>query len=103
MALVFRWYLATASRWATQGVTDRQADFQIWCGPSMGAFNEWAKGSFLENPANRSLPAVATSLMRGAALLKRAEFARLQGIQAAQVNPRPVHPSAPSLVARVPA
>ena len=94
MALVFRWYLATASRWATQGVADRQADFQIWCGPSMGAFNEWAKGSFLEQPANRNLPAVANSLMRGAAALKRAEIARMQGIHAAQANPRPVRPSA---------
>ncbi len=94
MALVFRWYLATASRWATQGVADRQADYQIWCGPSMGAFNEWAKGSFLEQPANRNLPAVANSLMRGAAALKRAEIARMQGIHAAQANPRPVRPSA---------
>jgi PfaD family protein len=101
MALVFRWYLATASRWATQGVPDRQADYQVWCGPSMGAFNEWAKGSFLELPANRHLAAVAHSLMRGAALLKRAEIARLQGIHSAEVNPRPVQVS--HAAARIPA
>ena len=90
MALVFRWYLATASRWATRGVTDRQADFQIWCGPSMGAFNEWAHGSLLQDPANRSLPLVAFNLLRGAAALKRAEFARMLGIGSAAVSPVPV-------------
>src|SRR5262249_47235806 len=48
MALVFRWYLGNGSRWARQGTPDRQLDYQIWCGPAMGAFNAWVKGSFLE-------------------------------------------------------
>src|SRR5439155_7105871 len=48
MALVFRWYLGQSSRWANAGVADRRLDYQVWCGPSMGAFNEWARGSYLE-------------------------------------------------------
>ncbi len=48
MALVFRWYLGQSSRWANAGVPDRRLDYQVWCGPAMGAFNEWTKGSFLE-------------------------------------------------------
>ena len=50
MALVFRSYLGLSSRWAIAGEPDRGADFQIWCGPAMGAFNSWVRGSFLEKP-----------------------------------------------------
>ncbi len=46
MALIFRWYLGLSSRWANAGVEDRQVDYQIWCGPAMGAFNEWTRDSF---------------------------------------------------------
>ena len=49
MALVFRWYLGQSSRWANAGEPTRKLDYQVWCGPAMGAFNEWAKGSFLEH------------------------------------------------------
>jgi len=42
-----------------RGETARRPDFQIWCGPAMGAFNRWAKGSFLEDPAQRSVVQIA--------------------------------------------
>ncbi len=71
MALVFRWYLGLASRWANAGQADRQADFQIWCGPAMGAFNAWAKGSHLEEPARRLVGEVNLQLLAGAAVLER--------------------------------
>ena len=48
MALVFRWYLGQAAHWAKDGEASRRMDYQIWCGPAMGAFNEWVAGSFLE-------------------------------------------------------
>ncbi|HYH64928.1 MAG TPA: PfaD family polyunsaturated fatty acid/polyketide biosynthesis protein [Urbifossiella sp.] len=66
MALVFRWYLGLSSRWANAGEPTRQLDYQVWCGPSMGAFNEWAKGSPLEAPANRTVVGVALNLLVGA-------------------------------------
>ena len=41
MALVFRSYLGQTSRWANSGEASRKGDYQIWCGPAMGAFNGW--------------------------------------------------------------
>lgn len=72
MALVFRWYLGRSSRWAITGEPGRGADFQIWCGPAMGAFNAWVQGSFLEAPERRSVAQIAWNLMEGAARRTRA-------------------------------
>ena len=85
MALVFRWYLSQSSRWPINGDAARKLDYQIWCGPSMGAFNEWAKGTFLENPKERKAVTVAYNLLAGAAALIRLNSLRCQGLQ---VDPR---------------
>lgn len=61
MALVFRWYLGLSSRWANAGEPGRQLDYQVWCGPAMGAFNEWVKGTPLEATANRTVVGVAST------------------------------------------
>jgi PfaD family protein len=87
MALVFRWYLGQSSRWANAGVPDRKIDYQIWCGPAMGAFNEWAKGSFLEQPANRTVVTVALNLLYGAAITLRQAQLRAQGLNPAGLFP----------------
>ena len=79
MALVFRSYLGQASRWANQGISDRKIDFQVWCGPAMGAFNEWTRGSFLESVENRQVSVVAKNLLYGAALITRINSFRQQG------------------------
>ena len=80
MALVFRSYLGKASLWAKSGVPDRAIDYQIWCGPAMGAFNEWIKGSFLEPPPNRKTVTVAMNLLYGAAVISRLNGLNNQGI-----------------------
>jgi PfaD family protein len=80
MALVFRWYLGHASRWANAGDAGRQLDYQVWCGPAMGAFNEWARGSFLEAAAERGVVVVGLNLLAGAAYLARVRSLRQQGI-----------------------
>ena len=80
MALVFRWYLGLASRWANAGEPGRQLDYQVWCGPAMGAFNEWAKGSFLEVPDERRVVTVARNLLLGAAYLTRIRALKQQGV-----------------------
>ncbi|MBM3137180.1 MAG: PfaD family polyunsaturated fatty acid/polyketide biosynthesis protein [Chloroflexi bacterium] len=80
MALVFRWYLGLASRWSRDGAEDRRMDYQIWCGPSMGAFNEWARGTYLEDYRNRHVADVAWQLLRGCAYAYRVAALRLQGI-----------------------
>ncbi len=71
MALVFRWYLGLSSRWANRGQQDRQIDYQIWCGPAMGAFNGWTCGSSLERPENRDVATVAHNVLFGAAMVSR--------------------------------
>jgi len=80
MALVFRSYLGQSSRWAITGDPARRMDYQIWCGPAIGAFNEWTKGSFLEKPENRQTVTVAMNLLTGAAVVTRANWLRSQGI-----------------------
>ncbi len=91
MALMFRWYLGLSSRWANAGEADRQVDYQVWCGPAMGAFNEWVKGTLLEAPANRGVVSVALNIMVGAALVTRINMLRCQGVRMSseQVNPGP--------------
>jgi len=81
MALVFRWYLGQAAHWAKDGASTRTMDYQVWCGPAMGAFNEWAAGSFLAAPEQRRVATVARNLLFGAALLTRANILRYQDIK----------------------
>jgi trans-AT polyketide synthase, acyltransferase and oxidoreductase domains len=80
MALVFRWYLGQAAHWAKDGHAARRIDYQVWCGPAMGAFNEWTAGSFLESPDRRTVATVARNILFGAALLTRVNILRYQGI-----------------------
>ena len=80
MALIFRSYLGQASLWAKSGVPERAIDYQIWCGPAMGAFNEWIKGSFLEPPQNRKTVTVALNLLYGAAVISRLNGLKNQGV-----------------------
>jgi len=85
MALIFRWYLGLSSRWSNTGEQGRELDYQIWCGPSMGAFNAWVKGSYLQEPANRSVTDVAWQIMTGAAYLYRVQSLKIQGLVFAPV------------------
>jgi len=78
LALLFRAYLGQASKWANAGVADRALDYQVWCGPSMGAFNEWTAGSFLADWQNRRVVVMAKNLMVGAAVLTRTAALRTQ-------------------------
>lgn len=95
MALVFRSYLGQASRWAIVGEKGRVVDYQIWCGPAMGAFNDWAAGSFLEAPESRTTAQVGLNLLEGAAAITRAHQLRALGLdvpsQAFDFAPRPLH------------
>jgi trans-AT polyketide synthase, acyltransferase and oxidoreductase domains len=94
MALVFRWYLGKASKWAIDGEASRRADYQIWSGPAMGAFNRWAEGSFLAEPRNRTVVQIALNLLEGAAVITRASQLRSFGLPIAaaafQFKPRPL-------------
>ena len=93
MALVFRSYLGLSSRWAVEGLADRRIDYQIWCGPAIGAFNEWVRGSFLAPAESRDVVTVARNLLAGAAVATRAASIRNQGVpipaEAARFYPMP--------------
>ena len=81
MALVFRSYLGQASRWANSGLPERRADYQIWCGPAMGSFNEWTKGTFLEDVKERHADLAALNILVGACVELRAALLNNQGIE----------------------
>jgi len=80
LALVCRWYLGKSSRWAISGDESRRVDYQIWCGPAMGAFNAWSAGTFLADPAQRGVVQVALNLLEGAAVVTRAQQLRSYGV-----------------------
>ena len=48
-----------SSRWAHAGEPTRAVDYQIWCGPAMGAFNDWVRGTYLAAPAQPRVADVA--------------------------------------------
>jgi len=81
MALIFRWYLGLSSRWAVIGEKGREMDYQIWCGPSMGTFNDWTRSTYLNDPGSRHVVDVALHLLSGAAYLYRLRMLTMQGVQ----------------------
>lgn len=69
MALIFKWYFGYSARLALSGTPDQQVDYQIHCGPALGAFNQWVKGTSLENWRNRHVDEIALKLMEDTAEL----------------------------------
>jgi len=94
MALIFKWYFVHSTRLAMQGVADRKVDYQIHCGPALGAFNQWVKSTELASWRNRYVADLGERVMRGAADLMNQRFAALTGREAAPRPTRPVPESA---------
>lgn len=69
MAMIFKWYFGRSSDFALKGEEDRKVDFQVQCGPALGAFNQWVKGTDLENWKNRNVDQIALLLMKETAVL----------------------------------
>lgn len=67
LALVFRRYFSLSSRWAQEGEESQRANFQIQCGPALGAWNRYVQGTDLESWRSRHVDLVANVLMDGAA------------------------------------
>ncbi|MFD4019061.1 PfaD family polyunsaturated fatty acid/polyketide biosynthesis protein [Streptomyces sindenensis] len=73
MALTFTWYFARATRAAMEGDAGSRVDFQIPCGPALGALNERLRGTPQEDWRHRHPDDIARLIMTGAAdLLSRA-------------------------------
>ncbi len=79
MALIFKWYFVHSMRLAMRGSSEQKVDYQIHCGPAMGAFNQWVKGTSLENWRNRHVDEIAEKLMQETALLLNQRFQGFMG------------------------
>lgn len=66
MALIFRWYFGHATQLALQGDEDSKVNYQVHCGPALGAFNQWVKGTGLEKWENRHVDKIAIKLLQEA-------------------------------------
>ena len=69
MAAIFKWYYAQATRAAIEGKPELKVDYQIQCGPAMGAFNRWVEGTEFEALENRHVADIGNKLMVDAAKL----------------------------------
>lgn len=76
MAYVFRWYFGLSGRLALQGVAERKVDFQIYCGPSMGAFNQWVQGGPFTDWRQRSVAAINQHLLEATAMKLQQSISR---------------------------
>jgi len=74
MSLIFRWYFVHTTRLAMNGSSEQKVDYQVHCGPSMGAFNQWVKGTSLEDWRNRHVDEIAEKLMIETAQLLSKRF-----------------------------
>jgi len=69
MALVFRWYFVHSTRLAMAGAPGEQVNYQVHCGPALGAFNRLVAGTPLQPWRARHVDRIAELLMTGAAEL----------------------------------
>jgi trans-AT polyketide synthase, acyltransferase and oxidoreductase domains len=69
MASIFKWYFVHSTRLAMQGNEEQKVDFQIHCGPAMGAFNQWVKGTELQSWRNRHVDEIGLKIMSATARL----------------------------------
>ncbi|WP_421845173.1 PfaD family polyunsaturated fatty acid/polyketide biosynthesis protein [Mycobacterium sp.] len=67
LAMICRWYFHHTTQWALRGEPGREADYQIHCGPALGAFNQIVQGTAMEDWRNRHVDHIAEFLMTGAA------------------------------------
>lgn len=66
MTLVFKWYFAHCSQVTLSGDENEKDNFQIFCGPALGSFNQWVKGTQYAHWKNRHVDKIAELLMHNA-------------------------------------
>lgn len=69
LKLVFEWYLKKAFNWAIEGDTNNQINYGIMCSAALGAFNQWVKGTTMEDWRNRTVVTISEKLMEETASL----------------------------------
>lgn len=68
MGLVFRWYFwySMSLSFDADSGTNEKVNFQVHTGPALGAFNQWVKGTNLENWKNRHADTIGIKMMEEA-------------------------------------
>lgn len=74
MAAIFRWYFDKAADFSLNGNEENKVDYQVLCGPALGAFNRWVKGTAMENWRNRHVDEIGVRLMDETAKVLRARY-----------------------------
>ncbi|MNG04989.1 Polyketide biosynthesis protein BaeE [compost metagenome] len=69
MAEIFRWYLRQGASHAVHGDQEQLVNYQIRSGPALGAFNQWVKGTELEDWRSRHADEIGVLLMEETAWL----------------------------------
>ncbi|MET9565854.1 PfaD family polyunsaturated fatty acid/polyketide biosynthesis protein [Streptomyces tauricus] len=69
MILIFKWYFVHSARLAMNGAPEQRVDYQIPCGPALGALNGLLRGTAREQWRARHVDELAELLMAGAARL----------------------------------
>jgi trans-AT polyketide synthase/acyltransferase/oxidoreductase domain-containing protein len=69
MATVFRTYITQGLMLARDGDPARKVDYHIPCGPAMGSFNDWVRGTQLEHWQRRHVDTITEHLLTATAKL----------------------------------
>jgi trans-AT polyketide synthase, acyltransferase and oxidoreductase domains len=77
MGHIFRWYFVHSTRLALEGRKDEQLNFQIHCGPALGAFNQWVRGTRFQSWRNRRVAEIAEHLLDATAELLNQRFSQM--------------------------
>ena len=80
LAMILRWYFVRSNRLALAGDPSGRVDYQIHCGPAMGACNQWLRDTPLADWRNRHVDDLAERLMTQAARLLTDRFAALHSV-----------------------
>jgi trans-AT polyketide synthase, acyltransferase and oxidoreductase domains len=76
MALVFRWYFVHTMQLALSGAKEQRSNYQVRCGPALGAFNQWVQGTELESWRHRHVDVIADRIMEGAAAVMNSQLSK---------------------------
>ncbi|MNJ33458.1 Polyketide biosynthesis protein PksE [compost metagenome] len=71
MVLMFKSYFASSTKAALSGAETEKVNYQIHCGPALGAFNQWMKGTPWEHWENRHVDEIGELIMEETTQLLR--------------------------------
>ncbi len=78
MAMIFKWYFHYSTKSALAGDADSKVDYQVHCGPALGAFNQWIKGTKYEPWKNRHVDEIALLMLGETAVFLNNRFRLLK-------------------------